>query len=114
MKDDMIYISHILTAINDIKEFTKGMRKEGFLNNKMAKHAVVRNIEVIGEAGKNLSKEFREKHADIPWKDIIKMRNKVTHFYFGIDYNTVWEVIRRDIPLLEEKLKSIKGKRKIR
>lgn len=99
MKEDRIYVLHILTAISDIKEFTEGMNKSDFLENKMAEHAVVRNIEVIGEASKHLSAEFREKHKDVPWKDIIKMRNKVTHFYFGINYNIVWKVVKRDIPV---------------
>lgn len=107
MKEDLIYVSHILIAIADIKEFTKGLNKKDFSKNKMAEHAVVRNIEVIGEAGKHLSATFKEKHKDIPWKDIIKMRNKVTHFYFGINYDIVWEVVRRDIPVLEEKMKAI-------
>jgi uncharacterized protein with HEPN domain len=107
MKEDLIYISHILTAISDIKDFTAGMTKKDFFKNKMAEHAVVRNIEVIGEASKHLSARFREKHKDIPWKDIIKMRNKVTHFYFGINYDIVWKVVKRDILLLEKKLEAI-------
>ncbi len=107
MKEDLIYISHILTAISDIKDFTAGMTKKDFFKNKMAEHAVVRNIEVIGEASKHLSAKFREKHKDIPWKDIIKMRNKVTHFYFGINYDIVWKVVKRDIVLLGKKLEAI-------
>ncbi|MFZ6007059.1 MAG: DUF86 domain-containing protein [Nitrospirota bacterium] len=107
MKEDLIYISHILTAISDIKDFTAGMTKKDFFKNKMAEHAVVRNIEVIGEASKHLSARFKEKHKDIPWKDIIKMRNKVTHFYFGINYDIVWKVVKRDIVLLEKKLIAI-------
>ena len=107
MKNDLIYLSHVLTALSDIKEFTEGMTKKDFLKNKMAEHAVVRNIEVVGEASKNLSARFKEKHKDVPWKDMIKMRNKVTHFYFGIDYNIVWKVIKRDVLALEKKLKAI-------
>jgi len=107
MKEDLIYISHILTAISDIKDFTAGMTKKDFFKNKMAEHAVVRNIEVIGEASKHLSAKFKEKHKDIPWKDIIKMRNKVTHFYFGINYDIVWKVVKRDIVLLRGKIEAI-------
>jgi len=107
MKENLIYVSHILTAIADIKEFTKGMTKKDFFKSKMAEHAVVRNIEVIGEASKHLSPGFKEKHTDIPWKDMVKMRNKVTHFYFGISYDIVWKVVKRDIPVLEEKLKAL-------
>jgi len=73
MKEDLIYISHILTAISDIKDFTAGMTKKDFFKNKMAEHAVV--------------------------------RNKVTHFYFGINYDIVWKVVKRDILLLEKNLK---------
>ena len=107
MKEDLIYVSHLLTALADIKEFTTGMTKRDFLKSKMAEHAVVRNIEVIGEASKHLTARFRDKHKDIPWKDMIKMRNKVTHFYFGINYNIVWKVVKRDVPALEKKLKTI-------
>jgi uncharacterized protein with HEPN domain len=107
MKEDLIYVLHILTAIADIKEFTMGMTKKDFLKNKMAEHAVVRNIEVIGEASKHLSAGFKEEHTDIPWKDMVKMRNKVTHFYFGISYDIVWKVVKRDINMLEEKLKAL-------
>ena len=107
MKEDLVYVSHILTAIADIKEFTEGMTKKDFFESKIAEHAVVRNIEVIGEASKHLSATFKEKRKDIPWKDIIKMRNKVTHFYFGINYGIVWKVVKRDIPLINEKLEAI-------
>ncbi|OGP64103.1 MAG: hypothetical protein A3K22_02305 [Deltaproteobacteria bacterium RBG_16_42_7] len=107
MKEDLIYVSHILTALADIKEFTVGMTKKDFLKSKMAEHAVVRNIEVIGEASKHLSSRFKEKHKDIPWKDMIKMRNKETHFYFGINYEIVWNVVKRDVPALGKKLKAI-------
>ena len=87
------------------------MTKKTF-ESKIAEHAVVRNIEVIGEASKHLSATFKEKRKDIPWKDIIKMRNKVTHFYFGINYGIVWKVVKRDIPLINEKLEAIIKARK--
>lgn len=93
-----------------IKEFVKGMRRGQFLANKLVKHAVVRNLEIIGEASKNLSKGFLEQHKGIPWSDIMKMRDKVIHFYFGINYDIVWVVVQRDIPVLEKKLGKIAGK----
>lgn len=111
MKDDFLYISHILEAISDIKQFTAGMDKNQFLGNKLVKHAIIRNIEIIGEASKQLSKEFMDMQKGIPWKDMIKMRDKAIHFYFGINYDIVWEVIERDIPELEKKLKALAMKR---
>ena len=110
-KDDLVYLRHILDAIADIREFVGNMTKESFLKNKPIKYAVVRGIEIIGEASKNLSKEFKEKHKAVPWQDISSMRNKLIHNYPGVDYDIVWEVVQKDIdalgrtliPILESK-----------
>ncbi|MBF0559368.1 MAG: DUF86 domain-containing protein [Nitrospirae bacterium] len=104
MKEDSVYIKHILDAINDIDEFVKDMNKENFLGNKAIEYAVVRSIEIIGEASKHLSKKFREQHRDIPWEDICGMRDKLIHDYIGVDYSIVWRAIERDIPPLKKKL----------
>ncbi len=110
MKEDHIYISHILEAISDIKELTYGMREKDFLENKAVRLAVVKSLEIIGEASKNLSEGFREKNPQIPWSDIIKMRDKTVHFYFGINYSIVWEAVRRDLPKLERALLKLQKK----
>jgi uncharacterized protein with HEPN domain len=68
---------------------------------------VVRNIEIIGEAIKNLPQEFKEKHKGIPWKDIAGMRDRIAHSYFGIDYSLVWDTIRKDIPVLKKEIKKL-------
>jgi len=68
---------------------------------------VVRNIEIIGEAIKNLPEEFKNKHKGIPWKDIAGMRDRIAHFYFGIDYNLVWDTIKKDIPVLKKEIKKL-------
>jgi uncharacterized protein with HEPN domain len=90
-------------------EPTAGMDEAGFLSNKAVKLAVVKSIEIIGEASKALSAEFKEKHLAIPWSDIVKMRDKTVHFYFGIEYSTVWEVVKKDLPVLEAALKKAQG-----
>ncbi len=69
--------------------------------------SVIRNIEVIGEGVKNLSKEIKEKYSEIPWKDISGMRDKSIHFYFGVDIEIVWEVIKNDNPNLYEEIEKI-------
>lgn len=107
MKDQTVYLKHIIEAIDKIKMYTKGMDRESFLKNEMAMDAVVRNIEIIGEATKNLSEDFRKKHEEIPWKDIAGMRDCIVHFYFGLDYDLVWEVIERDLPAFEKKIMKI-------
>jgi len=103
-KDDLVYLRHILDAIADIQEFVGNMTKEDFLKNKPIKYAVVRGIEIIGEASKNLSKEFKEKQKTIPWQDIGNMRNKLIHNYPGVDYDIVWEVVQKDIDALGKAL----------
>lgn len=104
MKDDSVYVAHMLDAIKDIKEMTSGMDEKDFIENKAVRLAVVKSLEIIGEASKCVSKAFRLKNPQIPWSDIIKMRDKTVHFYFGINYSMVWEVVRRDLPALESGL----------
>jgi len=104
MKEDSVYISHILDAISDIKELTHGMHEKDFLGDKAVKLAVVKSFEIIGEASKNLSDGFRNANPRIPWSDIAKMRDKTVHFYFGINYSIVWETLRNDLPKLEKEI----------
>jgi len=107
-KDDSIYIMHILDATNRIEEYTATVDYEEFMNNKLVQAAVIREIEVIGEAAKKLSEKFRKKHLEIPWKRIAGMRDKLIHNYFGVDMDAVWETVKKDIPELKEKVLKIK------
>lgn len=106
-KDQNFYLNHILDSISKIYEYTKQLDKEDFLKNDLVKDAVVRNIEIIGEAAKNLSKDFKEKHKEIPWKDISGMRDRIVHFYFGVDQELVWTTVKSDIPDLEKKIRGL-------
>jgi uncharacterized protein with HEPN domain len=103
-KDDTVYIQHILDAIHRVQEYIGGTDNAGFRNNKMLQAAVCREIEIIGEASKRLSKSFKAKHPDIPWKAVAGMRDKLIHDYFGIDYNAVWDTAIKDIPFLSSRL----------
>jgi len=90
-KEDKLYLNDIWEAILKIEKYTKGLSYEEFLNNMMVIDAVVRNLEIIGEATKNLSKEIKSQYPEIPWKEMAGMRDKLIHEYFGIDLDIVLE-----------------------
>jgi len=106
-KDPLIFIEHILENINLIEE-SRTDSKENLKKNKTLQNAILRELEIIGEAVKNLPKSFTEKYKDIQWKQIAGLRDKLIHNYFGVDLNLVWEVIISDVPKLKEKMLQIK------
>ncbi len=101
------YIEDILTSIQEIEEFVKGMSFDDFVKDKKTVNAVIRSLEVMGEAVKKIPKEIRDKYPDIPWKYIAGMRDKLIHEYHGVDLTIVWEVIEKEIPPLKPKFKEI-------
>ena len=106
-KSDVPYLQHILDAISDIEESTQGISKEHFIINKDIKDANVRRLEIIGEAVKHISKEFRDAHPEIEWNEIVGMRDTMIHKYFGVNLDIVWDTIREDLPDLKKKLQKI-------
>jgi len=106
-RGDKEFILDMFLACQKILEYTRGLSFEDFENDSKTFDAVVRNIEIIGEATKNISNEFREKYKDIEWKEIARTRDKFIHFYFGIDKEVVWDIASIDVPRLLEKLKTI-------
>jgi len=104
MKEDKPYILHILDSIASITKSCKGMSRESFEKNELVRDATLRRIEVIGEATKHLSAKFKEQHKEVPWKKIAGMRDKLIHYYMGVDYGVVWEVIEKHIPILKNAL----------
>lgn len=106
-KDPKIFIEHILESISLLRGFIEGVPKEKFLKSTEKQDAIVRRIEIIGEAVKNLPEEFKSAHSEIPWKDIAGMRDNLIHEYFGVDLEEVWKTIKEDIPDLENQIKKL-------
>ncbi|HAX62135.1 MAG TPA: hypothetical protein DCX95_06260 [Elusimicrobia bacterium] len=104
-KDVSFYIKDILECINKIEEYTKDKEKDIFYNDPELQDAVVRRIEIIGEATKHIPDEIRQKYPDIPWKDIAGMRDVVIHHYDMVDLEEVWKVIKENIPAIKPVIK---------
>ncbi|PIS28338.1 hypothetical protein COT42_08400 [Candidatus Saganbacteria bacterium CG08_land_8_20_14_0_20_45_16] len=100
-RDNLVYLKHILDAINKAEEYIGQMNEDKFSQESLVQDGVIRQIEIIGEATKNLSEDFRNKHKQIPWKDIAGMRDKLIHGYFGVDINAVWDTAKKDLPILK-------------
>ena len=108
-RDVLLFIDDILESIKNIEDFTKGINKEKFSRDKLRQSAVIRQIEIIGEAVKNIPESFKSKYPDLEWKDIAGARDILIHAYFGVDLNKVWEVIEKDLVYLKKKIKEIKS-----
>lgn len=104
MKDDSVYLSHILDSIERIEAYTEGMEKDDFLSSNLVQDGTIRQIEIIGEATKNLSRDLRDKYPLIPWSDIAGMRDRLIHHYFRVNIEAVWDTIKIDIPNLKAKI----------
>lgn len=93
--DVRLFLQDILECIEKIERYTKDMSFDEFSKNDLVVDAVIRNLEVIGEAVKNIPEDIRLKHPEIPWREIVGFRNIVIHHYFGVDLNIVWTVINK-------------------
>ena len=98
-------LEHMLQAIERICRYTKGKNFEDFIADDMMYYAVVKNIEILGEASNMLTEAFRQAHPKTPWKQVNGMRNYIVHEYFQVDNNVVWDVITNDLPILEQQIK---------
>ena len=101
------YIQGILEALGEVEDFTTGMQFEDFVKDKKTINAVVRSLEVIGEATKKIPDSLREKYSKIPWKRMAGMRDKLIHEYFGIDLEIVWEVIDNELPPIKPLIQKV-------
>lgn len=95
------YLLDMINAMNEVADFTKGMGREEFSRDRKTVNAVIRSLEVLGEAAKKIPDEIREKHPSIPWKRIAGFRDKLIHEYFGLDLDIIWGVIQEELPPLK-------------
>ncbi len=107
MKDDEIYIDHILLSIKNILNYTKDISKEKFAKTTLIQDAVIRNFEIIGEATKKVSSDFKQINPEVPWKEMAGMRDKLIHDYIGVDIQVIWDTVEKDLPILLKLLKEI-------
>jgi uncharacterized protein with HEPN domain len=106
VKDAAVYLRHIRDAIARIEKYTVQGRS-AFFNDTMVQDGVIRNLEVIGEAVKNLPPELKRRHPEIPWRSITALRNILIHEYFGVDIEIVWRVVQRRIPTLKRHVEAM-------
>ena len=93
-----IYIEDILNAMDKIEKYISGQEYEEFIENTMAVDAVIRNLEIIGEAAKNIPENIRNQYTEIPWRRMVGLRNIVIHDYLGVDLSIVWRIITKNLP----------------
>lgn len=104
-----LYLKDIKDAIHKIHSYTKNSFYKDFCEDERTIDAVIRNLEIIGEAAKNIPQDVKNKYSSIPWKDIVAMRNKIIHEYFGVDVEILWQTIQTDLPELKRKLKALES-----
>lgn len=106
MKDDRVYLINILESIEKIQSYTQ-IGKEDFMKSSITQDAVIRNLEIIGEATKKISDVLRNDYKDIPWRKMAGLRDILIHAYMGVDLKTVWNVVEKELPQLKVSIRDI-------
>ena len=109
MKRDVgLFIEDVKESVKNIEDFSKGLTKDKFSKDNLRQSAIIRQLEIIGEAVKNIPDSFKEKFPKIPWKEIAGFRDVLSHAYFGVNINRVWNIVKIDLPKLKEEINKIK------
>lgn len=107
-RDPRLYLDDILQSLDLIRQHTKDTTEEGFYRNLLVQDAVIRRLEIIGEAARHIPARLRDKHPEIPWLDIVGMRNILAHEYFGVQLRRAWKVVQQDLPILRDSITKMK------
>lgn len=103
----LLFLEDILQAIKDIEEFSRGLTEEIFLKDKLKQNAIIRSLELIGEAVKNLPLSIRKKYQNLEWNEIAGLKGVLIHAYFGADLKRIWNLLEKDLSLLKKEVKEI-------
>jgi len=106
-RDYRVFLDDILEAVTKAKEYTAGFSEEQFCADRRTVEAVVWNLQIIGEAAKNIPEEIRSRYPDVPWRDMAGLRNIIVHQYFGIKLDLIWKVVQNDLPLIEVRIREM-------
>jgi uncharacterized protein with HEPN domain len=106
-RGDRLYLEDIAESITAIADFTAGLNIDSFRHDRKTYSATLRELQIIGEAIGKISKETKAKDKTINWRDIKAFRNKITHEYFGVDYEIVWDIVKNELPELMDKIKKL-------
>lgn len=108
-RDPLVLLEDIMLAIQKIGRYTSQLDHEGFIADDLVVDAVARNLEIIGEATRQLPEEYKRAHPQIPWTQIAGLRNRIVHDYFGLDLEIIWEIIEHDLPELEKQVRALQS-----
>ena len=106
-RDPLILVEDVRTSINKIERYIAGLDHDQFLADDLRKDAVARNLEIIGEAVRNLPDDFKQAHADVPWPQIAGLRNRIVHDYFGLDWEIIWHVVQNELSEWKARLPTV-------
>ena len=107
MRDHKLYLEDMLEAANRIERYLKGMTIGKLRKDTLVLDGIVRNLEIVGEAAKNIPSPIKNKYPEVEWKKIAGLRDVLAHEYFGIDLEVVWDIVKNKLPSLREKIKTI-------
>lgn len=108
-RDWQLYLEDMRVCCDKVLDYTRGLELPDFLANAMMYDAVLRNLEILGEAAKNIPDEIRRQHPHVEWRKIAGLRDVLAHAYFGLEDETLWDIVRNKLPVLKSQLQQIQG-----